>query len=72
MEGYIKVTYIGAMRTFITDPNTYETLDQVPLQLQHNIAFAYSTGVPVEALAIIYDMPVNWVKLFVDCSTKPN
>lgn len=60
------------MHTFITDPNTYETLDQVPLQLQHNIAFAYSTGVPVEALAIIYGMPVGWIKLFVDCSTKPN
>lgn len=60
------------MKTFITDPNTYERIEHVPWQLQHNIAFAHSTGVPVEALAIIYDMPINWIKLFVDQSAQPN
>lgn len=49
------------MQTFITDQNEYPTLESVPPQLQHNIAFAHSTGVPVDALVIIYDFPLEWI-----------
>jgi hypothetical protein len=53
---------------FLTDPNTYHEINDVPPQLQANIAFGHSTGVPIEALAIVYDMPLDWIRLFVGSS----
>jgi hypothetical protein len=50
------------MAKFLTDPNTYTRIEDVPVQLQHNIAFGHSTGVPIDTLAVIYDMPINWIK----------
>lgn len=53
------------MKTFITSPHDYSHIEEVPVQLQNAIKFAHSTGVPLDALAIIYDMPQRWIELFV-------
>jgi hypothetical protein len=53
------------MKTFITNAETYSSIEQVPPRLRDSIKFAHSTGVPVDVLAIIYDMPVSWINMFV-------
>lgn len=61
------------MKSFITRRPThsllgpreeYQTPNDVPVPLRHNIKYAHETGVPLQALATIYAMPLDWIKLF--------
>lgn len=43
----------------------YREPSDVPTPLQQNIRYAYETGVGAVYLAEIYEMPVEWIELFV-------
>lgn len=43
----------------------YREPSDVPTPLQQNIRYAYETGVEIVYLAEIYEMPAEWIELFV-------
>ncbi len=48
------------------DP-VYETINDVPLPLQHSLAYAYATGLTIEMLAIVCDnIKPEWIRVFVE------
>lgn len=48
-----------------TSGERYGCPNDVPVPLRHNLKYAHHTGLSVQNLAKIYELPVEWVELFV-------
>jgi hypothetical protein len=43
----------------------YKIPDDVPVPLRHTLKQAYESGLTVENLALVFELPAAWVELFV-------
>lgn len=43
----------------------YHTINDVPIPLQHALKTAYDSGLTIKNIATVYDLPEDWLTLFV-------